>query len=75
MRFTKHYDDDHFRDRLINLDQAVWVINNPGRTQVQSDGRTRYWAYLSEFEHFVRVVVDTDEETIVTAFIDGRFRP
>ena len=75
MRFAKHYDDDRFPDRHIFLDQAVWVINNPVRTQVQPDGRTRYWAYLSEFNHFVRVVLDTDGETIVTAFIDGRFRP
>ncbi len=73
VRFTDHY-DERFPDRLITLDQAIWVINNPVRTQVQSDGRTRYWAYLDAHRRFVRIVVETDGETIVTAFIDGRFR-
>ena len=72
---TEHYDDERLSDRRISLDQAVWVINNPVRTGVQSDGRTRYWAYLAEFNHFVRVVLEIDGETIVTALIDGTFRP
>ena len=75
MRFTDHYNDERFPDRHISLDQAIWVVNNPLRTQMQTDGRTRYWAHLEELRHFVRVVVETDGETIITAFIDGRFRP
>ena len=75
VRFTDHYNDERWDDRKITLDQAMWVVNNPVRTQMQSDGRIRYWAYLDEFRHYVRVVVEIDSETIVTAFIDSRFRP
>ena len=75
MRYTGHYNEERWDDRHITLDQAIWVVNNPVRTQVQADGRVSYWAYLDAHRHFVRVVVETDGETIVTAFIDGRFRP
>ena len=74
MRFSVHYARDRFM-RPISLDQAIWVVNNPVRVQVQDDGRTRYWAYLEELGHYIRVVVDFDGETIITTFIDGRFHP
>ena len=75
MRFTDHYNEERWDDRHISLDQAIWVVNNPVRTQMQADGRVRYWAYLDEHRHFVRVIVENGGETIVTAFIDGSFRP
>ena len=74
LRFSIHYNVDR-SGRSISLDQAISVVNNPVRVQVQDNGRTRYWAYLAEHRHFVRVVVDVDGETIITAFIDSNFRP
>jgi hypothetical protein len=59
--------------RGISLDHAIRVVNNPVIVQVQDDGRTRYWAYLEEFGHYVRVVVEPDGEEILTTFIDGDF--
>ena len=75
MRFAKHYIEHRMADRGISLDQATYVVNNPVRAQVQDDGRIRYWAYLDEFGHYVRVVVEPDGEVILTAFPDGDFRP
>lgn len=74
MRFSVHY-SGYRSHRAISLDQAIGVVNNPVWVQIQDDGRTRYWAYLPEHRHFVRVVVEDDGETIVTAFIDSNFRP
>ena len=34
-------------------------------------GRTRLWGYIPELEHYLRVVVEEDGETVHNAFIDG----
>ena len=34
-------------------------------------GRTRYWGYVGELGHYLRVVVEEDGETVHNAFIDG----
>jgi hypothetical protein len=61
--------------RGIALGQAVDAVDNPVRVVEQADGRTRYWGFSIELQHFIRVVVDRDGITIVTAFIDSNFRP
>ena len=75
MQFSEHYISQRFHDRGITLEQAMSVVNNPSRVVLQEDGRTRYWGYVSELEHYIRVVVEPDGETILTAFIDSRFQP
>ena len=73
MRFARHYVEHWMAGRGISLDHAIRVVNNPVIVQVQDDGRTRYRAYLEEFGHYVRVVVEPDGEEILTTFIDGDF--
>ena len=34
-------------------------------------GRTRVWGYVEELQHYLRVVVEDDGETVHNAFIDG----
>lgn len=43
--------------------------------EVQEDGRFRRWAYVEEVNHWVRVVVQPDGETLHNAFIDSWFEP
>ncbi len=74
MRFSEHYLKYRFHIRAITLDQATWIVENAVRVAVQEDGRTRHWAYLDEMRKYVRVVVESDGDTIVTAFIDSDFR-
>ena len=73
MKFSVHY-NVYRSHRTVSLDQAIGVVNNPVRVQIQDDGKIRYWAYLPEHRHFVRVVLEDDGETIVTALIDSNFR-
>ena len=61
--------------RGITLEQATSVVENPVQTIVQDDGRTRYWGYVAELGHYIRVVVEPDGETILTTFVDSKFQP
>ena len=48
-------------------------MRNPVRTEVQSDGRIRYWAFVEELGKYLRVVTLEDGETIHNAMPDRRF--
>ncbi|GAB4433435.1 MAG: hypothetical protein Kow0031_15030 [Anaerolineae bacterium] len=52
-----------------------YVISNAVHTETQSNGRIRYWAFVSELGKYLRVVTEPDGETIHNAFPDRRFRP
>ena len=75
MQFSEHYINQRMETRGITLEQAEAVVNNPIRTLAQDDGRTRYWGYVAALGHYIRVVVESDGETILTTFIDSRFQP
>ena len=49
------------------------VIANAVRSEVQPDGRIRYWGQVGE--RWLRVVVLEDGETLHNAFYDRRFKP
>jgi len=51
------------------------VLENPIRTEVQSNGRIRYWAFIDEIGKYLRVVTESDGETIHNAFPDRGFKP
>jgi hypothetical protein len=56
-----------------------WIeraIEAPVKEMVQTDGRIRRWALISEFENrYLRVVLLEDGETVHNAFFDRRFEP
>ncbi|HEY9868641.1 MAG TPA: hypothetical protein V6D08_05705 [Candidatus Obscuribacterales bacterium] len=59
----------------LQLRWCEFVITNPMRKEVQSDGRIRYWGVIAEVDRILRVVVLEDGETIHNAFFDRTFRP
>ena len=73
----------HCQDRLQNerpYIQLSWleqVLADPIRREVQSDGRIRFWGLVpypdNDSRRFLRVVTLSDEDTVLTAFIDSRF--
>lgn len=72
---------DHFRHIRRRPDRArirdEWVlaaIGCPVRTEVQSDGRIRKWAWVEEEKRFLRVVLLADGETVHNAFFDRGFQ-
>jgi len=77
MKTTQYFQYTRKRpDRVMILDEWIeLVINNPLREEIQSDGRIRRWARISEMENRVlRVVLLEDGETIHNAFFDRNFK-
>jgi hypothetical protein len=72
---------DYFRDSVLTrrpylkMDWIEAVLRDPVRTEVQPNGRTRHWAYVEERGRYLRVVVETDGETVHNAFPDRGFSP
>jgi hypothetical protein len=48
-------------------------MENPERTQIQSDGRIRLWGRIIEAENkYLRVVLLPNHETVHNAFFDQK---
>jgi len=64
-------------DRALIRDAWIErVISAPVREHIQTDGRIRRWAAISEMENrYLRVVLLSDGETVHNAFFDRRFQP
>jgi hypothetical protein len=69
---TTEYFDRKTRDRGIERAWCEWVARNPLATERQEDGRMRYWAYVEEAAHYIRVITEADG-TYVNAFFDRTF--
>jgi len=72
---------DYFRTSVMARRpdiKAEWiehVLNNPVRTVVQPNGRIRRWSLISGVGKYLRVVTESDGETVHNAFFDRRFKP
>lgn len=71
---------DYF-DRIISVKrpearETAWieqVIADPYMTEIQSDGRIRYWGYIREADKWLRVI--TENGVVHNAFFDrGKLR-
>ena len=77
MKTTKYFQVIRSRpDRAAIKDEWIQrVIEAPEREYVQTDGRVRLWARISEMEgRAVRVVLLPDRETVHNAFFDRGFK-
>jgi hypothetical protein len=73
LKTTSYFDSTRNRsDRLsIKEEWITYVIKNPERIQIQTDGRIRIWARINEAEgRYLRVVLLSDNETVHNAFFD-----
>lgn len=68
-RYTRQR-PDRAAIRLQWIAESVW---SPEREAVQEDGRIRRWRYIPEAQHFLRVILLADGETVHNAFFDRRF--
>jgi hypothetical protein len=78
VKCTRYFEALRMRpDRASIRDE--WIeraIEAPVKEMVQTDGRIRRWALISEFENrYLRVVLLEDGETVHNAFFDRRFEP
>jgi hypothetical protein len=63
------------RRPYIKAEWLEYVLNNPIRTFMQSNGRIRHWAMIPEAGKYLRVVTEPDGETVHNAFFDRNFKP
>jgi hypothetical protein len=69
---TTEYFERRIRSRGIERAWCVRTVESPIATEVQDDGRVRYWAYIGEAKHYLRVVTEVDG-TLLNAFFDRTF--
>ena len=76
MKTTKYFDYTRKRpDRAQIRDNWIkFVIENPKKTETQSDGRIKKWAKISEAGKYLRVILLEDGETVHNAFFDRSYK-
>jgi hypothetical protein len=76
MKTTQYFDYTRKRpDRTqIKEDWIKIVIEKPEKIVIQSDGRIRKWAKISEAEKYLRVILLEDGETVHNAFFDRSYK-
>ena len=76
MNFNEYYINVVLAKRpYLKVEWLESIISNPIRTKVQSDRRVRYWGYVEEMEKYVKVVTESDGNTVHNAFPDRRIKP
>ena len=63
------------RRPYLKIEWIEHVLNHPIRTEMQPNGRIRHWGYIAEMNKYLRVVMESDGETVHNAFFDRRFKP
>jgi hypothetical protein len=76
MKTTQYFDYTRKRpDRAqIKEDWIKAVIENPEKIEIQSDGRIKKWAKISEAKKYLRVILLEDGETVHNAFFDRSYK-
>jgi hypothetical protein len=72
---TLYFREQVLRKRpYIKIEWCLETIANPINTEIQADGRLRFWAYIEELNgKALRVVTLEDGETLHNAFPDSGF--
>ena len=76
MKTTRYFDYTRKRqDRAqIKEEWIEFVIENPEKTVIQSDGRIRKWSKNTEANKYLRVILLEDGITVHNAFFDRSFK-
>ena len=57
------------------MEWIEYIYNNPVKEEIQSDGRIKRWAKISEAnDKYLRIILLEDGETIHNAFFDSSFK-
>jgi hypothetical protein len=74
---TTHYFQTSvmIRRPYLREEWIAYVLSHPIHTEVQPKGRIRRWAFIAELSKYLRVVTESDGETVHNAFPDHGFEP
>jgi hypothetical protein len=76
---TDYFTEQVLRKRpYLTLEMCLSVLANPLRSEIQSDGRYRFWGHVvlkgEEKTRILRIVTLEDGLTLHNAFVDRNFR-
>jgi len=76
MKTTQYFEYTRKRSDRAKIKEKwiKFVIDNPEKTEVQSDGRIKKWVKIPEIDKYLRVILLEDGETIHNAFFDRSFK-
>lgn len=75
MKTTDYFETSvRLRRPDITEEWIEYVLKNSIRKQTQLNGRIRYWGFIKERGKYLRVVTESDGETVHNAFFDRRFK-
>ena len=76
MKYTLYFTEQVLRKRnYLKIEWCELIVKNPIKTEVQEDGRIRYWGKVTELDDkIVRVVTLADGVTLHNAFLDRNFK-
>ena len=76
MKTTWYFDNRVLPRRPeLRMEWIQSVLDNPLQAEVEPNGRIRHWGFIEERNRYLRVVTESDGETVHNAFLDRRFRP
>ncbi|MBZ4219170.1 MAG: hypothetical protein LAC69_03135 [Chlorobium sp.] len=58
----------------IREEWICFVVENPEKTVIQSDGRVKKWAYIEDAGKVLRVILLEDGEKVHNAFFDRSYK-
>ncbi len=70
MKTTQYFEYTRKRsDRAqIKVEWIKYVIENPDKTEIQSDGRIRKWSKIQMVDKYLRVILLDDGERFIMPF-------
>lgn len=75
MKTTRYFEEQVLRKRpYIQREWCERALRKSLRREVQPNGRIRYWIFIQELGHYLRVVTLEDGETVLNAFPDRDFK-
>ena len=76
MKTTLYFEYTRKRpDRAQRKEEWIeFVIENPEKTVIQSDGRIRKWSKIQEVNKYLRVILLEDGTTVHNAFFDRSYK-
>lgn len=76
MKTTHYFATSVMARRLYLKEEWIeYVLHNPIRKKTQANRRIRCWTFIAEVGKYLRVVTESDGETVHNAFFDRRFKP
>ena len=68
MDTSNYYERAKIKHPEVTEAWVTRVLNDPHHTEIQPNGRIRYYGYIEEIDKWLRVIVDNDE--VLNRFLD-----